>query len=94
MQIPLDFSARARRTDSQPSIDGARKVDAAALESLILDTLIVYGPRTTAELAQLTCRPLVSVSPRMIGLESRGKVARDGRRKNPSGVMATAWRAL
>lgn len=84
--------ALARRTDPVTSHAAAAVVDARTLEALIVDTLRRHGPRTTAELADLTGASLVSVSPRMKPLAERGIVVADGKRKNPSGVRAIAWR--
>ncbi len=92
---PLEFvpaEAFARNTDPIPSHEAAANVAAAALESLVLATLGTHGPLTTEQIAERADVSLVTISPRMKPLETKGKVVRDGKRKNRSGVSATVWR--
>lgn len=84
----LPLFAHARTTDPQTSKDAAQRVNAAELEARVLAVLRVAPEgKTSHEIAAVLDRPLVSVSPRMKPLESRGLVVRDGRREG-----RTVWR--
>lgn len=86
----LPLFAHARTTDPQTSKDAAQKVNAAELEARVLAVLrIAPEGKTSHEVAAIIGRPLVSVSPRMKPLESRGLVVRDGRRDG-----RTVWKAV
>lgn len=81
-------NAVARSTDPRTSHDAAGKVDATALERIVLDTLRQYpGGLTSHEINELTKCGLVSISPRMKPLETRGLIERRGRRDG-----RTVWR--
>lgn len=83
--------AFARRTDPEPSHEAAAKVKTADLEQIVLDALASLGPSTTEQLAAFLGISLVTISPRLKPLEGKGRVVRDGKRKNASGVSATVW---
>lgn len=86
-------SAFSRRTDPETSREAAQKVDANALEALVLKALQEHGSGgTTEEIADWLHMSLVTVSPRLRPLEMKALVRRDGVRANRSGRSATVWK--
>jgi DNA-binding IclR family transcriptional regulator len=91
--VQLDLFSRpprafARRSDPPTAHVAAASVPVRDREYQVLAALSLYGPLTAHEIAEHTELPLVSVSPRMKPLETRGLVVRDGRRDK-----RTIWRA-
>lgn len=87
--------ARARRADPETSREGARAVCARGLVAAILQALDAHpGGLTIAEIAMVTERKEVSVSPRMTGMVAEELIEDSGvRRKNrDSRVEAIVWR--
>jgi DNA-binding transcriptional ArsR family regulator len=76
VQLGLDFSAHARRSDPETSKAAAGSVDAVGLALVVLESLRQHGPATAHELADRLSLQLVTVSPRLKPLEDRGKVRR------------------
>ena len=74
------MTARARRTDPATSHAAAASVElrVSNIELQVLAALVLRGPSTSHELADYTGLSLVTVSPRMAPLESRGMVKRVG----------------
>jgi DNA-binding transcriptional ArsR family regulator len=89
MQMPLDFTAKARATDPATSRAAAATVDAHGIALQVLNELRSGGPGTSHELAERLGMQLVTVSPRMKPLEDAGKVRRAGRRDK-----RTVWEAI
>lgn len=82
--------ARARRTDPETSHEAAATVDTSELEALVLDTLRRHpNGLTSHRVAEITGESLVTISPRMKPLETKGLVRRAGK----SG-RRTIWRAV
>lgn len=86
-------SAYARATDRDTSHAAAESVRTTDLESVVLDELRKYpSGATTYQLAGSLGRSLVSVSPRIRPLVSKGLVEDSGRRAlGPSGRSQTVW---
>ena len=85
-----DAEAHARTTDPGTSHEAAARVDANALEGMVVGSLKELGPGTTTEIASRLDRHSWSISPRMAPLERKGLVERTGEKKDRSQV----WRAL
>jgi DNA-binding MarR family transcriptional regulator len=85
--FPIPESARSRRSDPETSKEAATKVDVTLTEAVILDWLEVRGPLTTKEIAELAFCGRDSISPRMKGLEAKGKIIRTAERRD----KATVW---
>jgi len=80
--------AFARRSDPTTSVVAAKSIHANALELLVLHYLANHPKGATSHtIADATGQSLVSISPRMKPLETRGKIMRDGRE-----VGRTIWR--
>lgn len=87
--------APSRAEDPDTSKSAAQKVDTKMLESMVLYALSQNGPSTTQEIGQHLGKSLVTISPRMKPLESKGKIQRTlERRKTASGATAIVWRIL
>lgn len=72
-QIAMDFTALARRTDRQTSIDAGRKAQTSIValhERLILECLRLHGPMTAKEMEAYTGLSSVQISRRSGGLMS------------------------
>jgi DNA-binding MarR family transcriptional regulator len=80
-------SARSRRSDPETSKSAAAKVHVERLEWEIITCLDMHGPQTTKQLASCIQCPRDSISPRMKGLEAKGKIFRTGERRD----KATVW---
>jgi hypothetical protein len=78
------------------SAEAARRISGsvAKLRDRIVDELLKNGNSTADEMAvRLNASPLM-VRPRFSELRSAGRIAPTGeRRRNPSGMSATVWRA-
>lgn len=82
--------ALARAGDLFTSHAAAASVNVSAAEAVVLDALRAHPAGLTShELAEVTGRALVSVSPRMRPLCEKGKVCEAGRRDN-----RTVWRVM
>lgn len=83
----------ARHSDPETSKQAAA-LDTSAVKAIVVNALRTNGPGTTKQIAAWTGLELVTVSPRMVDLENRGLVVRDGKRLNSPGHWATVWRAV
>jgi DNA-binding MarR family transcriptional regulator len=94
-QLTLFDRGAYRRTDPRTSVAAAQSVEPAPLEALVLECLYRRpAGLTTHELADLLHLELVTVSPRMRPLASKGLVVDSGeRRAGPSGRKSIVWRA-
>jgi DNA-binding MarR family transcriptional regulator len=92
-RLPFDDAdaGAARYTDPATSHEAAASISATQLESLVLAELSRRGPGTTEQLAARMEMSLVTVSPRMKPLESKGLIVRAGRAVNQSGRTAIVW---
>ena len=87
--------ARVRRSDPETAKAAAASLEREMLGRLdqrILDHLESFGPRTSREVADAIDVDRQSVSPRFVHLVEAGLVAEDGKRENPSGRRAIAWK--
>ena len=96
MTVQLSFTdqpALARALDPETSRQAAQSVDVERLQSEILYFLAARNNlgATASELAQLIGVPRDSISPRLKPLESLGRIARSGTRKQLSGRSQTVW---
>lgn len=75
------MSAHARRTDPGTSHAAAAAVSLRVtdLELKVLAALVLRGPSTSHQLAEYMDASLVTISPRMRPLETRGMVVRAGK---------------
>ena len=82
-----------RSMDPATSRAAAKSIDPESLEGRVLDALRGYqAGATTYQLAERMGLSLVTVSPRMRPLVSKGKVRDSGRKaKGESGRMQTIW---
>lgn len=85
--------ALARSTDPGTSYEAAASVNTTDLEARVLVALHWFPcGATTYELAEFMQASLVSISPRMKPLASKGLVRDSGTRKRgPSGRNQTVW---
>lgn len=81
-QLPLAMPLRAlaRRTDPPTSHEAAAKVHAETLAERVVESLRVYGPATSDELAVRLGLKLVTVSPRLRPLVRAFRVHESGKR--------------
>lgn len=89
----FESPAFVRRTDPSTSRAAAATVNTTELENTVLDALRAF-PRgaTTYQLAAHLQASLVSISPRMKPLVSKGLVRDSGTRsRGPSGRNQTVW---
>lgn len=85
----------ARHDDPETSHDAAHSVNATALEKECWEALVKFGDLTTEEIALRLGRPLQTVTPRLVPLERKGRVARTPlRRPGVSGRGRIVWHAL
>jgi predicted transcriptional regulator len=96
-QLSLDFTVRARRSDPATSHASAARVSRkiAKLNAHVLRCLCDAGERglTSYELATVSGRERVSVSPTLRPLADRGFVLEtDARRPGPSGHPGIVWK--
>lgn len=96
MQQPLNFDiparrGRSRRTDPSTSVAAGQATNATRLEGIVQSFLTLMYPRdfNTKELASELGMDRVTISPRMICLERRGRAVRVGRRDK-----CETWRAI
>jgi len=86
------YDAWARNDDPEPSHVAAAAVNAKALEGKVIGSLEHDPALTTEEITRRLGHPhRDSISPRMRSLERKGFVERVGKRRNESGLLATAW---
>jgi len=86
------YDAWARADDPEPSHVAAAAVNAKALEGRVIGSLELAPALTTEEITRRLGHPhRDSISPRMRSLERKGFVERVGKRRNESGLLATAW---
>lgn len=92
------MQTHARSTDPETSHEAAASMGKflPALDDKIYAALVFAGPPglTTDEIADFTGLRLVSVSPRLKPMETRGKVIRTGTKMNKSGRRAQLWEIL
>lgn len=89
VQLPIDFSARARATDPGNSHRAAARVSGPTIAQRVVDELKANGSGTSHELAERLGLSLVTVSPRMRPLAAKRLVVEEGKRDG-----RTVWRAL
>lgn len=81
-----------RSTDPDTSAEAANETDATRLQGLVLGALGNLGPSTTEQLADHLQLAVITVSPRMKPLETKGLVERtEDRRPGRSGRMQIVW---
>jgi predicted transcriptional regulator len=73
------MSGLARKTDPATSQDAAAGVNSTKLEAMILMVLRAYGPKTMHDVAAITGKPLVTLSPRFAPLRRKGLIHEAGR---------------
>lgn len=90
-----ETSAYARSTDRDTSHEAAESVRATELEATVLNALRRFpNGATSYQLAESLRLSLVTVSPRLRPLVSKGLAEDTGRReRGPSGRSQTVWRA-
>lgn len=92
------LKARARNSDPITSDEAAEQLDAQRLEALEATVVrhLLFWPQglTCIELSHSTGIPRDSISPRMVKLEAKGQVYRDGTRRVRGARSATiVWKA-
>lgn len=90
-----DTTAYARADDLETSHEAAASISATELEATVLDALRRFpNGATSYQIAAALRFSLVTVSPRLRPLVSKGLAEDSGRReRGPSGRMRTVWRA-
>jgi len=84
---------RVRRADPETSKAAARHIRVGTLRAAIWDALGANPEGLTSEeLARVTGKSLVSISPRLRPMEQQGLLKQAGVRKNSSGDYAIVWR--
>jgi predicted transcriptional regulator len=88
-------TAYARASDLETSHEAAVSISATELEVVVLEALREFpNGATSYQIAAKLRYSLVTVSPRLRPLVSKGLVEDTGRReRGPSGRMRTVWRA-
>lgn len=74
LEIDAPLRALARNTDPVTSQLAAARIKAGSISAKVLESLKVYGPANTDELAARLGLKLVTVSPRLRPLAERGLV--------------------
>ena len=92
MTLPLPDRGSARRRDAITSKRAAQKMRPGGLYAAILDALAANpAGLTIAELAYVTGRKEVSISPRLKPMREAGMVREHGERRNQGGSTAKVW---
>lgn len=88
---PEPERGRSRRSDPETSVIAGESTNASRLENIVFQFLSLMYPRdfTTKDLAVELGLERVTVSPRMICLERKGRAERVGRRDK-----CETWRAV
>lgn len=85
----------ARATDTSRKAAVEIEADAATLRNQVYALLLVAGPHTADEVAELIGESVLAIRPRMSELRAFGKVSDTGhRRPNQSGKSAIVWKAV